>query len=79
MGNDFVQKHMEGLGVCKQTAQATSGVSDSVKTDPGSAKEVLFYPGTKLNACARDGLVKEKFVAPPHPDCWVGIYFENSH
>lgn len=81
MGNEFVQKHMDSLRGCKSAAAGdfrSFWILLKLNSD-GSAKEVLFYPDTKINACAHDGLLKEKYLAPPHPDYWVGIYFKISH
>ena len=80
MGTDFVQKHMESLRGCKQAAAGdfrSFWILLKLNSD-GSAKELLFYPDTKINACAHGGLLKEKFLAPPRPDYWVGIYFKIS-
>lgn len=80
-GNDFVEKHMGPLRACKQPAGGdwTSFWILMKLGKDGSPEEVLFHPTTKLAACAHDGLMKEKYLAPPRPDYWVGIYFKISH
>ncbi len=81
LGNDFVQNHMAPLRACKAAASSdpTSFWILLKLGKDGNAEELLFYPATKLTSCARDGLMKEKFPAPPRPDYWVGIYFKVSH
>lgn len=81
MGNDFLEKHMTPLRACKQAAGGDLGSFWLLlKLDrSGAVEELLLYPTTKLGACAREGYLKEKFLAPPRPDYWVGIYFKLSH
>ncbi len=80
-GNDFGQNHMAPLRACKAAASSdpTSFWILLKLGKDGNAEELLFYPTTKLTDCARDGLMKEKFLAPPRPDYWVSIYFKVSH
>ncbi len=81
LGSDFVEKHMGPLRACKQAAGGdwTSFWILMKLAKDGSPEEVLFHPTTKLATCAHDGLMKEKFLAPPRPDYWVGVYFKISH
>jgi hypothetical protein len=78
LGADFIQNHLAPLRVCKQTA---GGDQTSfwilMKLDKsGSVTEVLLYPSTKLGVCAREPLLKDKFIAPPKPDYWVSVYMK---
>jgi hypothetical protein len=81
MGNEFVQKHMTPLRQCKPSAGNDLGSFwILLKLDKdGSVEELLLHPSTKLGACARDAYLKDKFLAPPHADYWVGVYLNLSH
>jgi hypothetical protein len=81
MGKEFMEKHMSALRQCKQSA---GNDLDSfwilLKLDKdGSAEEVLLYPTTRLGTCAREALLKDRFLPPPRPAYWVGIYMKISH
>ena len=81
MGKEFIAKHMDPLRNCK----APSGNDMTnfwllLKLDKdGAVEEVLLHPETKLATCARPAYLKDKILAPPHPDYWVGIYLQLSH
>lgn len=81
MGKEFVDKHMGTLRQCKASARGDmTNFWMLVKLDrDGSVKELLLHPTTKLGTCARDAYLKDKFLAPPRPDYWVGIYLQLSH
>ncbi len=80
MGPEFVQKHMGPLHACKQSGNELSNFWLLLKLDKdGAVAELLLYPTTKLGACAREAYLKDKFVAPPLPDYWVGVYLKLSH
>lgn len=81
MGNDFIQKHREPLRSCKQAAGSdlTSFWILLKLNKDGTVEELLLYPTTKLGTCAREGLLKEKFLTPPRPDYWVGVFLKISH
>ena len=78
LGSEFVFKHLGPLRQCKQTA------SDDlrsfwilIKLNPdGTAGEILLYPETKLGTCARETLLKDKFLPPPRPAYWVSVYMK---
>ena len=42
----------------------------------GAVAEVLLYPETKIGACSRIALLKDKFSPPPRPDYWVSVYMQ---
>jgi hypothetical protein len=81
LGKDFVANHLGALRQCKQKA------GDDLRSfwillklgKDGSAEEILLYPATKLGTCAREELLKEKFVAPPRPAYWVSVYMQLAH
>ena len=78
MGADFVHNHLGPLRVCKQTAAgdlASFWILMKLDKD-GAVTEVLLYPSTSLGTCARESLVKDKFIAPPKPDYWVSVYMK---
>jgi hypothetical protein len=81
LGNEFVAKHLGPLRQCKQAAgDDLRSFWILMKLDrDGAAKEVLLYPETKLGACARTDLLKDKFPAPPRPAYWVSVYMKVSH
>jgi len=81
MGTEFVQKHLGPLRQCKQTAgDDLRNFWMLLKLDrDGTAKELLLYPETKLGTCARSGLLKETFSAPPRPAYWISVYLQLSH
>jgi hypothetical protein len=70
MGTEFVQNHLAPLRQCKQSAgDDLTSFWMLLKLDKdGSVKELLLYPSTKLGSCARDSLLKGKFIPPPKPD-----------
>jgi hypothetical protein len=78
MGNEFVSKHLGPFRQCKQTAgDDLRNFWILLKLDKdGSAHEILLYPETKLGSCARDALLKDKFLPPPQPAYWVSVYFK---
>ena len=80
-GNEFAQMHLAPLRACKQsTGDLTSFWMLFKLEKAGTVKELLFYPETKLTACARDALLKEKFSAlPPRASYWVSVYMKLSH
>jgi hypothetical protein len=75
--NSFT-KHLGPLRQCKQTA------SDDLRSfwilmklnQDGSAGQILLCPQTKLGTCAREELLKEKFLAPPQAGYWVSVYMK---
>jgi hypothetical protein len=74
-GTDFGANHLGPLHQCKQS---TDGDMRSfwilMKLDQdGRARELLLYPETKLGACAREALLRDKFVVPPRPEYWVSV------
>ncbi len=80
MGKEFVERHMAPLRQCKQSAGgdlASFWILLKLDQD-GSAKEVLLYPTTKLGVCAREALLRDRFLSPPRPGYWVGIYMKVS-
>jgi hypothetical protein len=81
MGKEFVERHMTALRLCKASAGGDmTNFWMLLKLDKdGSVKEVLLHPTTKLGFCARDTYLKDKFLAPPRSDYWVGIYLQLSH
>jgi hypothetical protein len=81
MGNDFVAKHWGPLHACKQAAGGDfTSFWVLLKLDKdGTVQELLLYPTTKLGACARDGYLKDKFLPPPRPGYWVGVYLKLAH
>jgi hypothetical protein len=81
LGKEFQQKYLDTLRECKKTANGDlSGFWVLMRLDEdGAVKEVLLSPATKFASCARDALLKEKFLAPPRPAYWVGIYLQLSH
>jgi hypothetical protein len=81
LGKDFFEKHMEPLRQCKQSAGndlASFWILLKLDKD-GAAREVLFYPTTRLGTCARDPLLKDRFLPPPRPGYWVSVYLKISH
>jgi hypothetical protein len=80
LGNEFVAKHLGPLRQCKQSA------GDDLRSfwilmrldKDGSVKEVLLYQETKLGACGRTALLKDKFSIPPRPAYWVSVYMKVS-
>ncbi len=78
LGTEFVQKHLAPFRQCKQTAGgdlASFWILIRLDGD-GSVKEVLLYPVAKLGTCAREPLLKDKFIPPPKPDYWVSVYLK---
>lgn len=74
-GTDFGANHLGPMRQCKKTSgDDLRSFWILLKLDKnGAAKELLLYPETKLGACARDPLLKDKFVAPPRPEYWVSV------
>ena len=81
LGNDFLEKHLAEVRQCK-----TSAGNDlrsfwfllKLEKD-GTVKEILLYPETRLGACARQSLLKDRFPPPPRADYWASIYLQISH
>ena len=77
-GSEFVQEHIAVIRNCKQS------VGDEKRSfwmllyldKEGQVQAVLTYPDTKLGICARDSLLRDKFLPPPHPAYWVSIYLK---
>jgi hypothetical protein len=81
MGKEFVDKHLAALRQCKTSAGgdlSSFWILLKLNND-GTAGELLLYPSTKLGLCAREGLLKERFLAPPRTGYWVGIYMNLGH
>ncbi|SRR5579871_4490891 len=80
VGKEFVDKHMAPLRQCKTTAgNDLRSFWILLKLDQnGAVQELLLYPETKLGTCARDAYLKDKFLPPPKPAYWVGIYLKLS-
>ena len=78
LGTEFFQKHLAPLRQCKQTAgKDLRSFWILLKLDKdGTVKEVLFSPETALGTCARDALLKDKFLQPPTPAYWVSVYLK---
>jgi hypothetical protein len=81
MGTEFVQKHLGPLRQCKQNAGGDlRSFWILLKLDKaGVAKELLLYPETKLGTCAREALLKDKFLPPPQPAYWISVYTNLGH
>jgi hypothetical protein len=81
LGTEFVQKHLGPLRECKQTAgDDLRSFWILLKLDKdGSVQEVLLSPETKLGACARAALLKDKFSSSPRPAYWVSVYLKLAH
>jgi hypothetical protein len=81
MGTEFVQKHLGPLRQCKQNAGGDlRSFWILLKLDKdGAAKELLLYPETKLGTCAREALLKDKFLPPPQPAYWISVYMNLGH
>jgi hypothetical protein len=80
-GQDFFEKHMAPLRQCKQNAGddlRSFWILAKLDKD-GGAREILFYPETKVNSCAHDALLREKFLSPPRAAYWVSVYLKLSH
>src|ERR1700690_3304556 len=73
LGHEFFEKHMGPLRQCKPSAGNDLGSFwILLKLDKdGAAQEVLLYPTTRLGTCAREALLKERFLPPPRPGYWV--------
>ncbi len=80
-GNDFLANHLAPLRQCKpRSSDDLRSFWILVKLDKdGTAREILFYPETKLGLCAHDGLIRGKFVAPPRDGYWVSVYMKVGH
>ena len=81
LGNDFLQKHLGEVRQCKPSAEGdmrSFWILLKLEKD-GTAKEILLYPETKLGACARGSLLKDRFPSPPRGSYWASIYFKISH
>ena len=81
LGKEFVEKHLLPLRQCKASAGndlASFWILLKLDKD-GGVEELLLHPETKLGACARDTYLKDKFLPPPRPDYWVGVYLKISH
>ena len=78
MGTEFVSKHLGPLRQCKQKAgddMRSFWMLMKLEKD-GTVSEMLLYPETKLGMCARDPLLKDKFLPPPRPAYWVSVYMK---
>jgi len=81
MGKEFMEKHLSALRQCKQSAGNdldSFWILLRLEKD-GSVQEVLLYPTTHLGTCARDTLLRDRFLSPPRPAYWVGVYMKISH
>jgi len=80
-GNDIVKNHLAPLRACKSAdgGNLTDFWILLKLGKDGNVEELLFHPTTKLADCARDGLMKEKFLAPPRPEYWISVYIKWSH
>jgi len=77
-GKEFFEKYKETIHQCKL----------STGTDPenfwtlaklaadGKVQEVLLYPDTKIGACERQTLLKDRFSTPPRDAYWVSVYLK---
>ena len=81
MGTEFIAKHLGPLHQCKQSAgnDATNFWLLLKLDKDGAVQEVLLYPSTRLGVCAREAYLKDKFLPPPKPAYWVGVYLKLSH
>ena len=81
IGTEFLQKHLATLRECKPSAGGDwRSFWILLKLDrSGAPEELLLYPETKLGTCARSGLLKASFSAPPRPEYWVSVYMQISH
>lgn len=78
-GAEFGQRHLGPLRQCKQSAggDLTSFWMLFRLDKDGSVRELLLYPETKLGLCARESLMKDRFVTvPPRTDYWVSVYMK---
>jgi hypothetical protein len=77
MGAEFSARHMDPLRKCKAAGNALENFWILLRLDQaGGVQEVLLYPEAKLGMCAREAYLKDKFLAPPHGDYWVGVYLK---
>ena len=78
-GTEFGQKHLGPIRQCKQGdgSDLTSFWMLFKLDKDGSVREMLLYPETKLGLCARESLVKDRFVTvPPRTGYWVSVYMK---
>ena len=81
LGNDFLEKHLAEVRQCKTSAGndlRSFWLLLKLEKD-GTVKEILLYPETRLGACARPSLLKDRFPPPPRADYWASIYLQISH
>jgi hypothetical protein len=81
LGTEFVQKHLAAVRQCRQTIGGSLEdfwILLKLEKD-GEVGEVLLYPTTKLGTCARETLLKDKFLSPPRADYWVSIFMKLAH
>jgi len=80
MGEEFVEKHLAPLRPCKQSAGDTpSNFWMLLKLDrEGGVQELLLYPTTQMGTCAQKAYLNDKFLPPPQPGYWVGVYVKLS-
>jgi hypothetical protein len=81
LGTEFVTRHLGPVRQCKQTAGddlRSFWILIKLNKD-GTAGEILLYPETRLGTCARDALLKDKFLPPPRPAYWVSVYMKLAH
>jgi len=81
MGNEFVSKHLGPVRQCKQTGGddlRSFWILLKLNRD-GVPTEILLYPETRLGTCAREALLKDKFLPPPRPGYWVSVYLKLAH
>jgi hypothetical protein len=80
LGTEFVQSHLGAIRQCKQSAGddlRNLWILLKLEKD-GTVKEVLLYPATKVGACAREALLKDRFAPPPRPAYWISVYMKMS-
>jgi hypothetical protein len=80
LGTEFVARHLDPLRRCKQEAAGdfrSFWILLKLEKD-GAVREVLFYPETKLAACARGPILNNRFLSPPRPEYWVSVYLKMS-
>ena len=80
MGEEVMEKHLSALRQCKPSAGNhldSFWILLKLEKD-GGVQEVLRYPTTRLGTCARDALLRDRFLSPPPPAYWVGVYVKIS-
>lgn len=80
LGKEWMEKYPGTVRQCKQNARNDREpfwILLRLAKD-GAVREVLLHPETKVGACIRGTLIKDRFSPPPHPDHWVSIYLKLS-